>query len=76
MFTEAAPSGAASFFGPTGHPAGWPKRSLMVKNLFTLTVSALALAAFATTTFAGSCGGCASGEKGKDKDKGEESTQS
>jgi len=48
----------------------------MMKNLFTLTVTALALAAFATTTFAGSCGGCASGEKGKDKDKSEESTQS
>jgi len=47
-----------------------------MKNLLTLTVTALTLAAFATTTFAGSCGGCASGEKGKDKDKSEESTQS
>lgn len=46
-----------------------------MKHLLTLTVMALALAAFATTTFAGSCGGCASGEK-KGGDKTEEGRQS
>jgi hypothetical protein len=48
-----------------------------MNRLFTLTVAALTLAAFATTTFAGSCGSCP-GEGGdkKDKDKTEESTQS
>ena len=38
-----------------------------MKKLFTLTVAAIAMAAFATTTYAGSCGGCTSGEKAKDK---------
>ena len=48
-----------------------------MKNLLTLTVTALAMAAFATTTFAGSCGSCpVSGEKSKDKAKTEEGTQS
>ena len=49
----------------------------MMKNLLTLTVTALALAAFATTTFAGSCGSCP-GEGGdkKDKAKTEEGAQS
>jgi hypothetical protein len=49
-----------------------------MKNLFTLAVTALAMAAFATTTFAGSggCGSCpVSGENAKDK-KTEESVQS
>jgi len=45
-----------------------------MKHLFTLTVTALALAAFATTSFAGSCGSCPGegGDKAKDKDKTEE----
>jgi hypothetical protein len=49
----------------------------MMNNLLTLTVTALALAAFATTTFAGSCGSCP-GEGGdkKDKAKTEEGAQS
>lgn len=50
-----------------------------MKNLFTTAVTAIALVAFATSTFAGSCGTCPSGgdkEKGKDKDKTEEGTQS
>lgn len=40
-----------------------------MKKFFTLAVTALAMAAFATTTFAeGSCGSCpVSGEKAKDK---------
>ena len=49
-----------------------------MKNLFTIAVAALALAAFATTTFAGGggCGACpVSGEKAK-KEKTEEGTQS
>lgn len=46
-----------------------------MKKLFTLTLSVLALAAFATTTFAGSCGGC-TGDSKKDKDKTEEGAQS
>jgi len=42
-----------------------------MKHLLTLTVMALAMAAFATTTFAE--GGCGSSEGGKkDKDKSEE----
>ncbi len=50
-----------------------------MKNLLTIAVTAIALAAFATSTFAGSCGSCPAGgdkEKGKDKDKTEEGTQS
>ncbi|MFM7374286.1 MAG: hypothetical protein ACKO39_03930 [Chthoniobacterales bacterium] len=45
-----------------------------MKHLITLTVTALALAAFATTSFAGSCGSCPGegGDKAKDKDKKEE----
>ena len=45
-----------------------------MKRLLTLTVTALALAAFATTSFAGSCGSCPGegGDKAKDKDKKEE----
>ena len=46
-----------------------------MKNLFTLTLTVLALAAFATTTFAGSCGGC-TGDSKKDKDKTEQGAQS
>ena len=47
-----------------------------MKHLFTLTVMALAMAAFATTTFAGSCGSCP-GEGGeKKKDKTEEGSAS
>jgi hypothetical protein len=45
-----------------------------MKNLFTFALTAVALAAFATTTYAGSCGGCTSGEKAKDKT--EEAAQS
>lgn len=44
-----------------------------MKNLLTLTVTALAMAAFATTTFAGD--GCGGGEK-KEGEKTEEGTQS
>lgn len=39
----------------------------MVKNLFTFAFTVTALAAFATSTLAGSCGGCADGDKPKDK---------
>ena len=39
----------------------------MMKNLLTLTVAALSVAALSTSALAGSCGGCASGEKSKDK---------
>jgi len=47
-----------------------------MKNLLTLVVTASALAAFATTSFAGSCGGCP-GEGGKkDEAKTEEGAQS
>lgn len=47
-----------------------------MKNLLTLIVTASALAAFATTSFAGSYGGC-TGEGGKkDKAKTEEGAQS
>lgn len=50
----------------------------LMKTLLTITVTALALASFATSTFAGSCGSCPGegGEKSKDKSKTEESTQS
>ena len=44
-----------------------------MKNLLILTVTAIAMAAFATTTFAGD--GCGGGEK-KEGDKTEEGTQS
>ena len=47
-----------------------------LKKLFTLTVAAVALAALSTTALAGSCGGCASGEKVKDKEKTQEGAQS
>lgn len=47
-----------------------------MKKLFTLTVLALALASFATTSFAGSCGGCAGEGGDKKKDKTEEGAQS
>lgn len=49
-----------------------------MKHLFTLTVTALALAAFATTSFAGSCGSCPGegGDKAKDKEKTEEGSAS
>ena len=50
-----------------------------MKHLFTLIVAVTTLAAFSATSFAGNCSGCpASGdkEKGKDKDKTEEGTQS
>ncbi len=39
----------------------------LMKNLLTFALTVAALAAFATTTFAGNCGGCADGEKPKDK---------
>lgn len=45
-----------------------------MKKLLTLAVAAMTMAAFATTTHAGSCGGCTSGEKAKDKT--EEGSQS
>lgn len=48
---------------------------LLMKKLFTLAVTAMAMAAFATTTYAGSCGGCTSGGD-KSKDKTEEGAQS
>jgi len=49
-----------------------------MKKLFILTVAAVATAAFATTTFAGSCGSCPGegGDKAKDKDKTEEGSAS
>ena len=58
-------------------PAGRVENiGLRMKNLLTLVVTASALAAFATTSFAGSCGGCP-GEGGKkDKAKTEEGAQS
>jgi hypothetical protein len=46
-----------------------------MKSLLTLTVTALAFAAFATSTFAGSCGGCTDGKK-KDKNQTEEGATS
>jgi len=40
----------------------------MMKTLLTFTLTVAAMAAFATSTFAGgSCGGCADGDKPKDK---------
>lgn len=47
-----------------------------MKKLFTLTVTALALASFVTTSLAGSCGGCAGESGDKKKDKTEEGAQS
>lgn len=49
-----------------------------MKNLLTIAVTALALAAFATTTFAegGGCGSCPVSGKDKAKDKTEEAKQS
>jgi hypothetical protein len=50
-----------------------------MKKYLTLAVLGLALAGFATTSFAGSCGGCGTdhGDKEKkDGEKTEESTQS
>lgn len=38
-----------------------------MKKLITIALTAIASAAFATSTFAGDCGGCASGDKAKDK---------
>jgi hypothetical protein len=50
----------------------------VIKKFLTVAVTAITMAAFATTTFAeGSCGSCpVSGEKAKDKEKTEEGTQS
>jgi len=50
-----------------------PIVTFQLKNLLILSVTAIAMAAFATTTFAGD--GCGSGEK-KEGDKTEEGTQS
>jgi hypothetical protein len=47
----------------------------VMKSLFTLALTVVSMAAFATSTFAGSCGGCTDGEK-KDKAKTEEGAQS
>jgi len=47
----------------------------VMKQLFSIAVTAIAMAAFATTTFAGSCGGCTGGGE-KTKDKTEEGAQS
>jgi hypothetical protein len=56
---------------------GRPIVLFVMKNLMTLTLTALALAAFATTTLAGSCGSCP-GEGGEKKggDKTEQGAQS
>jgi hypothetical protein len=48
---------------------------LVMKSLFTLALTVVSMAAFATSTFAGSCGGCPDGEK-KDGAKTEEGAQS
>ena len=50
-----------------------------MKKFLTIAVTVISMAAFASTTYAGdgSCGSCpVSGEKGKDKQKTEEGTQS
>ena len=50
-----------------------------MKKFLTIAITAISMAAFASTTFAGdgSCGSCpVSGEKAKDKEKTEEGTQS
>jgi hypothetical protein len=70
--------------GPRG--AGtWPGNYLLIgkkvtnfsvmKSLFTLALTVVSMAAFATSAFAGSCGGCPDGEK-KDGAKTEEGAQS
>jgi|688.fasta_scaffold56881_2 hypothetical protein len=46
-----------------------------MKTLLSITVTVIAMAAFATSTFAGDCGSCPAGGK-KAKDKTEEGTQS
>jgi hypothetical protein len=46
-----------------------------MKTLFSITVMVIAMAAFATSAFAGDCGSCPAGGK-KAKDKTEEATQS
>lgn len=60
--------------------AGRNRRTVaaQMNKLFTLAVAALAMAAFATTTFAGSCGSCPGegGDKSKDKEKTEEGSAS
>ena len=54
----------------------YPIVSFEMRNLLTLTITALSVAVLTTSSFAGSCGGCP-GEKGeKDKEKTEEGTQS
>lgn len=49
-----------------------------MKKFLTIAITAISMAAFATTTFAeGSCGSCpVSGEKAKDKEKSGGGTQS
>jgi hypothetical protein len=50
-----------------------------MKKFLTIAVTAISMAAFATTTFAegSGCGGCpVSGEKAKDKEKAQDGTQS
>lgn len=50
-----------------------------MKKYLTIAITAISMAAFATTTFAGDggCGSCpVSGEKAKDKEKAQEGTQS
>lgn len=49
--------------------------SILMKTLFTIAVTVVAMAAFATSTFAGDCGSCPAGGK-KAKDKTEEGSQS
>ena len=60
------------------HPAVSASRIPVMKKFLTIAVTAISMAAFASTTFAeGSCGSCpVSGEKAKDKEKTEEGTQS
>lgn len=48
-----------------------------MKHLLTITVTAIALAAFSSTVLAGDCGSCpADTKKDKAKDKTEQSSQS
>lgn len=49
-----------------------------MKKLLDLSVMAVVLAAFATTSFAGNCGSCPGegGDKDKDKDKTEQGSAS
>lgn len=44
-----------------------------MKNLLTIAVATIALAAFATTTFAGKC--CSDGDKSKENCKDKEKTE-